>query len=54
MQRTAVPGLKGFLEKIASLRQRSGENKFLSQMMLQPVNFRDSVLNPERLVAYKR
>lgn len=39
-------------EKIASLRQRSGENKFLSQMMLQPVNFRDSVLNPERLVAY--
>ncbi|MFR1032545.1 MAG: hypothetical protein ACLSE6_08560, partial [Alphaproteobacteria bacterium] len=41
------------LEKIASLRLRSGENKFLSQMMLQPVNFRDSVLNPERLVAYR-
>lgn len=40
------------LEKIASLRLRSGENKFLSQMMLQPVNFRDSLLNPERLVAY--
>ena len=39
------------LEKIASLRQRSGENKFLSQMMLQPVNFRDSILNPERLVS---
>lgn len=40
------------LEKIASLRLRSGENKFLSQMLLQPVNFRDSTLNPERLVAY--
>jgi len=39
-------------EKIASLRRRSGENKFLSQMMLQPVNFRDSILNPDRLVAY--
>ena len=40
------------VEKIASLRQRSGENKFLSQMMLQPINFRDCVLNPERLCVY--
>ena len=39
--------------KIASIRQRSGENKFLSQMMLKPTNIIDSVLNPERLVAYQ-
>lgn len=38
--------------KIASIRMRSGENKFMSQMMLQPVNIKDSVLNPERLNAY--
>lgn len=40
------------LEKIASIRARSGENKFLSQMMLQPVNFIDSTLDPSRLVPY--
>lgn len=39
-------------EKIAAIRIRSGENKFLSQMMLQPVNFRDSTLSPERLCVY--
>lgn len=39
-------------EKIASIRQRSGENKFLSQMMLQPVNIADSVLDPSRLRSY--
>lgn len=39
-------------EKIASIRTRSGENKFLSQMMLRPVNILDSVLNPERLCPY--
>ena len=40
-------------EKIASIRARSGENKFLSQMMLQPVNYMESTLDPTRLVAYK-
>nr|DAS10153.1 MAG TPA: Terminase [Caudoviricetes sp.] len=40
-------------DKIASIRARSGENKFLSQMMLQPVNTVDSVLNPDNLVAYE-
>lgn len=39
-------------EKIASIRARSGENKFLSQMMLRPVNIIDSVLNPDRLRRY--
>ena len=41
-------------EKIASIRARSGENKFLSQMMLEPVNIIDSVLDPSRLSAYKQ
>ncbi len=40
-------------EKIASIRQRSGENKFMSQMMLKPVNIRNSVLNPDRLNPYR-
>lgn len=40
------------VEKIASLRTRSGENKFLSQMMLCSVNIQDSVLNPDRLCPY--
>ncbi len=40
------------LEKIASIRSRSGENKFLSQMMLKPVNTSDSVLDPNRLRLY--
>ena len=39
-------------EKIASVRTRSGENKFQSQMMLRPVNIADSRLDPSRLVAY--
>lgn len=38
--------------KIASIRARSGENKFLSQMMLCPVNINDSVLNPDNLQPY--
>lgn len=41
------------LEKIASVRARSGENKFLSQMMLQPVNILDSLLDPSRLCPYE-
>lgn len=41
------------IEKIASIRTRSGENKFLSQMMLQPVNFSDSILDPSRLRVYQ-
>ncbi len=40
-------------DKIASIRSRSGENKFLSQMMLQPVNVVDAVLDPSRLVPYR-
>lgn len=39
-------------EKIASIRQRSGEGKFLSQMMLKPVNIADSMLNPDKLLIY--
>lgn len=39
-------------KKIAAIRARSGENKFLSQMLLRPVNICDSRLNPERLLAY--
>ncbi len=40
------------VEKIADIRLRSGENKFLSQMLLKPVNITDSVLNPGRLRPY--
>lgn len=40
-------------EKIASIRMRSGENKFLSQMMLKPVNFSESILNPDCLKKYQ-
>lgn len=40
------------LEKIASIRARSGENKFLSQMMLQPINITESILNPDLLNRY--
>lgn len=40
-------------EKIASIRLRSGENKFLSQMMLKPVNVVDSLLDPSRLCPYE-
>ncbi len=39
-------------EKIASIRIRSGENKFRSQMMLEAVNITDSRLRPELLQAY--
>lgn len=39
-------------DRIALVRIRPGENKFLSQMMLEPVNFRDSLLDPSRLCAY--
>lgn len=39
-------------EKIAAIRMRSGEGKFLSQMMLKPVNITESVLNPDKLVRY--
>lgn len=39
-------------EKITSIRTRSGENKFLSQMLLQPINIADCILNPERLLPY--
>ena len=39
-------------EKIASIRARSGESKFLSQMMLKPVNVQDCVLNPDLLKPY--
>lgn len=40
------------LDKIASIRTRSGENKFLSQMMLRPVNITDSRLDPSRMALY--
>lgn len=40
------------LEKIASVRIRSGENKFRSQMLLEAVNVRDSRLDASRLVPY--
>lgn len=39
-------------EKIASIRARSGESKFQSQMMLEPVNLGDSVLDPSLLNRY--
>ena len=40
------------LDKIASIRIRSGENKFLSQMMLQPVNFNNCILDVSKLQVY--
>ena len=40
-------------ENISSIRIRSGENKFLSQMMLTPINFTDSILDVTRLKAYE-
>lgn len=39
--------------KIDSIRRRSGPNKFLSQMMLEPVPITDSRLNPEHLLFYE-
>lgn len=38
--------------KIDSIRKRSGNHKFLSQMMLEPVPINDSRLNPEHLSFY--
>ncbi len=40
-------------EKVASMRARSGESKFLSQMMLQPVNMQSCILNPDLLNPYE-
>ena len=39
-------------ENIASVRARSGESKFLSQMMVQPVNMQGCILNPDLLNPY--
>ncbi|MBI2235782.1 MAG: phage terminase large subunit [Magnetospirillum sp.] len=41
------------LDRIASLRRRSGPNKFDSQMMLRPVNIADGRLDPDRLRLYE-
>ncbi|MCF3628154.1 phage terminase large subunit [Thalassospiraceae bacterium LMO-SO8] len=38
--------------RIDAIRERSGPNKFRSQMLLEPVNILDSRLDPNRLVAY--
>jgi predicted phage terminase large subunit-like protein len=40
------------LERIGSLRKRSGPNKFDSQMMLRPVNIADGRLDPDRIRLY--
>ena len=40
-------------ERIAALRERSGPNKFRSQMLLRPVDIRDSRLDPDLLAAYR-
>lgn len=40
-------------ERIALLRERSGPNKFRSQMLLEPVDIRDSRLDPDLLIAYR-
>ena len=40
------------LEKIEQLRTRTGQNKFLSQMMLKPVSVSDSRLDVQRLKFY--
>ena len=40
-------------EKVVSIRARSGESKFLSQMMLQPVNMQNCILNPDLLNPYE-
>ncbi len=39
-------------DQIDALKQRSGPNKFKSQMLLQPVNIFDSRLDPDRLIPY--
>jgi len=38
--------------RIDAIRERSGPNKFKSQMLLEPVNILDSRLDPGRLIAY--
>jgi hypothetical protein len=38
--------------RIEAIRDRSGPNKFKSQMLLQPVNIVDSRLDPDRLTRY--
>ncbi|MAO56389.1 MAG: hypothetical protein CMM61_11915 [Rhodospirillaceae bacterium] len=40
------------IARIDAIRERSGPNKFKSQMLLEPVNILDSRLDPGRLVAY--
>ena len=40
------------LERIMAIRRRSGENKFLSQMMLKPVNFSQGRLAVDKLIFY--
>jgi hypothetical protein len=37
------------LDRIASIKRRTGPNKFQSQMMLRPVNIADGRLDPDRL-----
>ncbi|MEX1306334.1 MAG: phage terminase large subunit [Rhodovibrionaceae bacterium] len=39
-------------EKVAVIRRRSGPGKFASQMLLQPVDIRDSRLDPDKLRLY--
>ena len=40
------------LEKVESIRERSGPNKFASQMMLRPVNIAAGRLEPDRIRGY--
>ncbi|MFI3241506.1 MAG: phage terminase large subunit [Alphaproteobacteria bacterium] len=40
-------------ERISTIRRQSGENKFLSQMMLQAINFTTATLEPAKLISYK-
>ena len=40
------------LKKIASIRKRTGPNKFRSQMLLEPVDIADGRLDPDALKAY--
>ena len=40
------------LQKIESIRKRSGPNKFKSQMLLQPVDIAEGRLNPDLLKSY--
>ncbi|MBF0269335.1 MAG: phage terminase large subunit [Alphaproteobacteria bacterium] len=41
------------LDRIASLKRRTGANKFESQMMLRPVNIAEGRLDPDRLRLYE-